>query len=148
MRSLRLTESMGPGTLEPWRGHHDERTLARQHLELTPLGDTGLVDVAGEDEVRAGLRQLLEHATAARERPLTRPPGRVGELMVEADDAQRPCRRRCGAARRARSTAPVLRPPDWCRQGRTELTPTTCSPPAECTGSSSSIGARTPATAA
>ena len=89
MRSLRLAESMGPRSREPGRGHHDDRALSRQHLELAPLGDAGLVDVAGEDELGAGRRQLLQHAAAARERSLTRPPRRIGELMVKADDAQR-----------------------------------------------------------
>ena len=106
-----------------------------EHLELAALGGAGLVDVAGEDELGAGCRELLEHSAAARERPLARPPRRVRELVVEADDAQalRPAPRR--ADRQARWRASAFSPPDWCRHGRTELTPTTCSPSAECTGS-------------
>ena len=135
MRSLRLAEPVRARAREPRRRDDDDRPLAVEHLELAPLGDAGLVDVAGEDELGAGFRELLEHAAAASERALARPPWRVRELMVEADDAQRAGGRRARGAPRARSRAPVRRPPDWCRQGRTELTPTTCSPSAECTGS-------------
>jgi hypothetical protein len=51
------------------------------------------VDVTGENELGAGLRELLENATAARERALARSPRRVRELVVEADDAKRAGRR-------------------------------------------------------
>ena len=115
MRSLRLAEPMGSGSREPRRGHHDDRALSGQHLELAPLGDAGLVDVAGEDELGAGCRQLLQHAAAAGERALARPPRRVGELVVQADDAQRTGRRSAeplgGALHRIRPEASRLVPP-------------------------------------
>ena len=94
VRSLRLPSRWGRGRSAPARSPR-RSTLARQHLELASLGDAGLVDVAGEDELGAGRRQLLEHAAAARERSLARAPRRVGELMVQADDAQ--CAGRCAA---------------------------------------------------
>ena len=115
MRSLRLPEPMGPGSCQPRRGHHDDRSLSGQHLELPSLGDAGLVDVAGEDELGAGRRQLLEHTAAARQRSLARAPRRVGELVVQADDAQ--CAGRCtaeplgGALHRIRPEASRLVPP-------------------------------------
>jgi hypothetical protein len=93
VRSLCLAESMGSGTREPRRGHDDDRPLSGQHLELPALGGAGLVDVAGQDELGAGRRQQLQHAAAARERSLACPPGRIRELMVKADDAQRAGRR-------------------------------------------------------
>ncbi len=95
VRSLRLAEPVRARAREPGRGHDDDRPLAVENLELAALGDARLVDVAGEDELGAGLRELLEHAAAAGERPLARPPGRVRELMVEADDAQRAGRCAC-----------------------------------------------------
>ena len=94
MCSLRLAQPVGARSREPRRGHDDDRTLSGQHLELPALGGAGLVDVAGEDELGAGCRQLLQHAAAASERALARAPRRVGELVVQADDAQRPGRRR------------------------------------------------------
>jgi hypothetical protein len=89
VRSLCLAESVRARPCEPWRRNHDDRAFALQHLELPPLGDAGLVDVAGEDELGAGRRQLLQHTAAAGKRTLARTPGRVGELMVQTDDAQR-----------------------------------------------------------
>ena len=88
MGSLRLPEPMGPGSRQPRCGYHDDRPLSGQHLELPSLGDACLVDVAGKDEVGAGRRQLLQHTAAARQRALARAPRRVGELVVQADDAQ------------------------------------------------------------
>ncbi len=89
MRSLGLAEPVRTRAREARRCDDDDRPLAVENLELAALGDAGLVDVAGEDELGAGRSELLEHAGAVGERPLARPPRRVGELMVEADDAQR-----------------------------------------------------------
>ena len=115
MRSLRLAESMRAGPRQPWCGHHDDRPLSGQHLELPPLGDAGLVDVAGEDELGAGRRQLLQHTATARQRSLARAPRRVGELVVQADDAQRAGRGGVKVGGRAldptRSQASRLMPP-------------------------------------
>jgi hypothetical protein len=97
VRPLRLAQPVRPRARETRRGHHRDRVLIGQHLELTPLGCSRLVDVAGEDELGAGLRELLEHAAATGERPLARSPGGIGKLVVEADDAQR-ARRRAGEA--------------------------------------------------
>ena len=97
MGSLGLAQPVRPRARKTWRRHDDDRTLTGKHLELAPLGGARLVDVAGEDELGAGFCQLLQHAAAARERPLARPPRCVRELMVEADDAQG-ARRRAGEA--------------------------------------------------
>jgi hypothetical protein len=88
VRALSLAQPAGPGAREPRRRHDHARPFSRQHLELTALGGAGLVDVTGENELGAGLRKLLENAAAARERALSRPPRRVGQLVVEADDAK------------------------------------------------------------
>jgi hypothetical protein len=93
MRSLRLAQPAGPGAGQAGRCHHHERPFSGQYLELPALGDAGLVDVAREDELRARFRELLQDAAAAGERALARPPRRVRELMVEADDAERSRRR-------------------------------------------------------
>ncbi len=89
MRTLRLAESVGPRSGEPRRGHHHDGTLSVEHLELAPLGGTGLVDVAREDELGAGGRELLEDSASTSERALACSPGRVRELMVKANDTQR-----------------------------------------------------------
>ena len=108
-------ESMGTGAREPRRGHDDDRSLAGEHLELAALGGSGLVDVAGEDEVGAGCGQLLQHAAATSERALACSPGRVRKLVVEADDTQRAGGRRTESLRRAlhcaRPQAAGLMPP-------------------------------------
>ncbi len=134
MRSLRLAQPLRAGPRQSWRGYDHDRALSCQYLELATLGCACLVDVAGEDKLGAGGRQLLQHAAAAGEWALARAPRRVGELVVQADDAKR-TGRRVPSRSAARSTSSVRRPPDWWRHGRTELTPTTCRPPPECIGS-------------
>jgi hypothetical protein len=88
MCSLRLAESMRTRTRQPGRGYHHDRAVAREHLELAALSGACLVDMSGQDELGAGFGQLLEHAATSRERTLTAPPRRVGELVVKADDPQ------------------------------------------------------------
>jgi hypothetical protein len=94
MGALGLAESMGAGARQPRRGYHHDRPLVAEHLELTPLGSAGLVDVPGEDELGAGCRELLEHPAAARQRSLACAPGSVRQLVMKANDAQGSRRRR------------------------------------------------------
>jgi hypothetical protein len=92
--SLCLAESMRAGAGQPRRGNHYDRPLVAEHLELTPFGSAGLVDVPGEDELGAGCRELLQHSAAARQRPLACAPGSVCQLVMKANDAQGSRRRR------------------------------------------------------
>jgi len=84
--ALSLAQATRARACEAGRRHDDGRALAGQHLELAPLCDASLVDMSGEDQLGAGRGQLLEHTATPRKRPLPRAPGRVGELMVKADD--------------------------------------------------------------
>ena len=112
------------------------RSSARRRAPRTPAARRRLPGGRGRrGRARRPLRRALEHVAAASQRPLARAPRRVRELVVEADDPQRsrPVLRR--GARPGASGHPSLRPPDWCRQGRTEFRPTTCSPSPLWTGS-------------
>lgn len=80
---------MRPRPREPGSGDDDDGTVAVQHGELTPVGDGRLVDVAGEDELRACLGEQREHVAAPRERALPCAPRGVRELVVEANHPQR-----------------------------------------------------------
>ena len=73
---------------EAGRDRDDDGVLAarRRELELAPLGDRALVDVAGEDQVGAGLDEPGEDAVSVRDRLLPRPPGRAEQVVVEGDD--------------------------------------------------------------
>ena len=78
---------------------------------------------------RRRLEQCGEHVVAAGDRLLPRAPRRADHLVVHRRDAKRARRgprRTLGGPRSCASR----RPPDWCRQGRTELSPTTKSPSA------------------
>ena len=99
--ALRLAEPMGRGRVSPGAVNDYDRAVAVEHLELPPLGDAGLVDVSGEDELGAGCREPLQHVPRRASGRFARPPRRVRELVVEADDAQRTgrCRRRGGSQR-------------------------------------------------
>ena len=58
------------------------------------------MDVAADDQLRAGVDERREHVVAARDRLLPRAPRRADHLVVERDDAQRARRRLARAARR------------------------------------------------
>jgi hypothetical protein len=105
MGALSLAEAAGPGPGQAWRGHDDDRRLAVEHGEFTSFCHARLVDVSGEDQLGARVRQLLEHVAAACQRPLARAPGRIGELVVKADNAQGV--RRCRSQLDARSVEPT-----------------------------------------
>ena len=94
------------------------------HLELVAFAHRPLVDVAAEDQFGTAVDEAREHVVASRDRLLSRAPRCADQLVVKSDDAQRTV----GRLREARCDAGELRvptPPDWCRQGRTEFTPTT-----------------------
>ena len=54
-----------------------------------PLADRGLVDVAGEDQVGAGLDEPGQHVIPAGDGLLARAPGRADQVVVEDDDLER-----------------------------------------------------------
>ncbi len=63
-------------------------------LELAALGDSGLVDVAAEDELRPRVGERAEDGVAVMQRTLPPcAPRRCGELVVQGDDAE--STRRC-----------------------------------------------------
>ena len=92
VRAARLAAPVGAGPSEPGdRGEHERLPAsAVEDLELAPLGDRGLVDVPGEDELGAGVCERLEHAIAVLDGlfPPGRPRGRR-EVVVQRDDAER-----------------------------------------------------------
>src|SRR5581483_6835330 len=85
---------------------------ARDDLELVPLGNRGLVDVPGEDQLGSRVDERREHVTAARDGLLPRAPRRADQVVVEDDDSQRPRRRAAekllGAAQLTRADAAGL----------------------------------------
>jgi hypothetical protein len=95
---LRLTEPPRPRSCQPRRRDDDDRALAVEHGELSPIGDACLVNVTGEDDLGAGGCEALQDQAPARKRSLPRPPRGVAELMVKAHRPQ-------GARRRRRELA-------------------------------------------
>ena len=62
---------------------------ARGDLELVPLGDGCLVDVAGEDQLGARVDERGEYVAAPCDRLLARTPGGADQVVVEDDDPKR-----------------------------------------------------------
>ena len=62
---------------------------AGDDLELVSLADRRLVDVPGEDQLRACIHEPRQHVVAMRDRLLARAPRRADQVVVEDDDAQR-----------------------------------------------------------
>jgi len=89
MRSLRLAQPVRPRAGETGCRDDDHGAVAVQHRELAPVGHRRLVDVTRKNHLRASLGERREHVTAPCQRSLSRTPGRVRQLMVEADDPQR-----------------------------------------------------------
>src|SRR5262245_47832992 len=58
-------------------------------LELAVLADRGLVDVAGEDQLRARVDEGRQYVQPPGDGPLPRAPRGSGQMMVEHDGAQR-----------------------------------------------------------
>ena len=87
-RPARLAAAARPRLAQPRRRDH-RRPVHRAggDLELAPLADGALVDVAGEDQLGAGVDERPEDGAAARDRPLAAPPGCAGQVVVERDDA-------------------------------------------------------------
>ena len=66
----------------------DAARVARDHFELVPLADGRLVDVTGEDQLRAGIDERCEHVCTLRDRLLPRAPRRADQVVVQCDDPQ------------------------------------------------------------
>ena len=82
--------ALRPRLAEPGGDHHRNAALAREaDLELTPLARGGLVDVPREDQLGACVDERSEDVPASRHGPLARPPGCPGQVVVQADDAER-----------------------------------------------------------
>ena len=134
--AARLAAALRARLAEAGRDRDDDAALpAADHLELVPLADRRLVDVAADDQLGAGVDELREHVVPPRDRLLPRAPRCADHLVVEHDDAQRARRCRVEASPSRASAASSLTPPDWWRHGRTELRPTTCAPSATSSGS-------------
>jgi hypothetical protein len=91
MEAARLADPPRARAPEP-RRHRDDGSGATllEHLELVPLVDRTLVDVATEDQLDAGGSKRVQEVPTARNRPLVRrAPGRVREMLVQDRDAQR-----------------------------------------------------------
>jgi hypothetical protein len=86
----RFTETPRPRLAEPGcYGDHSRARLVADDLELVPLADRRLVDVAREDEVGSCADQRAEDVVAMRDRPFTRrPPRGSDQMMVEDGDAK------------------------------------------------------------
>jgi hypothetical protein len=61
--------------------------VAAHHLELVPLADRALVDVAGEDQLGSGVDERCEDVGAARDRLLPRSPGGADQVVLQRGDA-------------------------------------------------------------
>ena len=107
VQSARLAEPSRPRLPEPGCDRDDGRArLVADDLELVPLADRGLVDVAGEDQVGAGVDERAQNVVAARDGTLARrPPGRAEQVVVEDGDAKRSRLGGGEALSRARSAA-------------------------------------------
>ena len=72
-------------------GDRDDGAVQRagRDLELMPLRDGRLVDVAGEDQLGAGVHERGEHVRSPRDGFLARAPGRADQVVMERDDAKR-----------------------------------------------------------
>ena len=126
VEAARLASPVRPRLAEAG-GDGDDRAVdvASGHLELVPLADRALMDVAGEDQLRAGVDEAGEHFDRLDDGLLPRSPGRSDQVVVERHDFQR-ARGRLGPAPRGRWASCGSRiPPDWCRHARTEFSPTT-----------------------
>src|SRR5207253_9463180 len=90
VEAARLAAAVGPRLPQPRRDRHRHAALtAGRDLELAPLAHRRLVDMAREDELRAGVDERAEHVVSARDRLLPRPPRRADQVVVEDGDAER-----------------------------------------------------------
>jgi len=82
--------TVGPRLAQPGGdGNSRPAQAARGDLELVPLGDGCLVDVAGEDQLGARVDERGEYVAAPCDRLLARAPGGADQVVVEDDDPKR-----------------------------------------------------------
>ena len=116
--------ALRPRLAEPGGDDDRDASLAAEtDLELTPLARRRLVDVAREDQLGARVDERAEDVAASRHGPLARPPRRTGQVMVQADDAERarlglaePPRGASSAAASARPTGAATGGPSSARR--------------------------------
>ncbi len=90
MEPARLAAALRAGLPEPGRDRDDRAAdVAADDLELVPLADGALVDVAREDQLGAGVDEACKDVGALRDRLLPRAPGRADQVVVEDGDLQR-----------------------------------------------------------
>src|SRR5439155_12823718 len=75
------------------RDHDRGLAVCTRDLELAALRNGALVDVAGENELRAGGDEPAEHVVSTRDGPLARAPRGTEQVMVEDGDPERTFRR-------------------------------------------------------
>jgi hypothetical protein len=87
----RLAEPPGARLSESRRDRDDDgAVLIADGFELVPLAQSGLVDVAGEDQFRARPGERLQDAVAVRDREFARcPPRRADQVVMEDGDTER-----------------------------------------------------------
>ena len=90
MQAARLAAPVGARLAEPGCDRdRDGADVAAHDLELAALADRGLVDVAGEHELGAGVDERGEHVVSPRDRLLPRAPGGPDHVVVEHGDPER-----------------------------------------------------------
>ena len=137
VEAARLAAPVRARLAEAGSDRDHDRVLAarRRELELAPLGDRALMDVAGEDEVGAGLDESRRARGSASRRASC---ASATAPRAGGDAARRSGSALAGTSRKApRPAAPARRAhaPTGCRQGRTELSPATTSVSERYTGS-------------
>jgi hypothetical protein len=94
VQPARLAATVRARLAEAGRDRHRHAAhVAGDDLELVPLANRGLVDVAGENELRARLDERGEDVVPARDGLLPRAPRRADQMVVKDDDAERSLRR-------------------------------------------------------
>jgi len=100
----RFATPVGPGLSESGRDRNRRSVasaLFSHNLELVSLGDGGLVDVAGEDQLGAGVDERGEHVGSTGNGLFPRPPRRTDQVVVKGNNSQRAlgrCREELGCA--------------------------------------------------
>jgi len=102
VQAPRFAAPVGPWLSESGRDRNRRSPqAARCNLELVSLGDGGLVDVAGENQLGAGVDERGENVGSTSNGLFPRPPRRPDQVVVKGDDSQRAlgrCREELGSA--------------------------------------------------